>query len=67
MLPAGIALQAIGTGIKNSIPKFNTGVENFGGGLSYVHQGEMLVNLANGTSVIPKHLVNSSGIIGGGF
>lgn len=39
------------------IPKLNTGVENFRGGLAYVHQGEVLTNLPKGTSVIPKREV----------
>jgi hypothetical protein len=34
-------------------PKFAKGVENFGGGLAYVHAGEILMNLRRGTSVIP--------------
>ncbi|HEX7770612.1 MAG TPA: hypothetical protein VF422_11355, partial [Dokdonella sp.] len=39
-----------GTG---AIPGFAGGVENFEGGLAYVHKNEMLVNLPKGTSVIP--------------
>lgn len=34
------------------IPEFRKGVENFGGGLAFVHKGEALVNMAPGTSVI---------------
>jgi len=34
------------------IPRFNSGVQNFEGGLAYVHKGEVLANLAPGTSVI---------------
>lgn len=37
------------------VPGFAGGVENFRGGLAYVHQGEMLANLPPGTDVIPKH------------
>lgn len=37
------------------IPKFDTGVTNFQGGLAYVHAGEMLVNLPPGTDVVPKN------------
>lgn len=46
------------------IPGFAKGVENFSGGLAYVHQGELLANLAPGTSVIPANVVNGMG--GGG-
>jgi hypothetical protein len=48
------------------IPKFSTGVENFGGGLAYVHKGEVLANLSAGTSVIPAHAVQAMGAAGGG-
>jgi tape measure domain-containing protein len=47
------------------IPKLNTGVENFRGGLAYVHQGEVLTNLPKGTNVIPKQQVDSMGGVGG--
>jgi len=36
------------------IPSFAGGVDNFAGGLAKVHDGELLVNLPGGTSVIPK-------------
>jgi len=36
------------------IPKLRTGVENFAGGLAFVHKGEMLMNLAPGTDVVKK-------------
>lgn len=42
------------------IPKFAQGIENFSGGLAYVHQGEVLANLARGTTVIPKDKVDTS-------
>src|SRR5205823_1313056 len=32
---------------------FASGVTNFAGGLAYVHQNELLVNMPRGTSVIP--------------
>ena len=38
---------------------FAGGVENFQGGLAYVHQGELLVNLPKGTDVIPANKVPS--------
>jgi hypothetical protein len=40
---------------------FASGVTNFEGGLAYVHQGELLVNLPPGTDVIPKSKVNLGG------
>lgn len=43
------------------IPGFSSGVTNFSGGLAYVHQGELLTNLAPGTSVIPANVVNGMG------
>jgi TP901 family phage tail tape measure protein len=43
-----------------------SGIENFGGGLAYVHSGEVLVNLARGTSVVPANRVSFGGGGGGG-
>ena len=43
------------------IPGFSSGVSNFGGGLAYVHQGEILANLPKGTDVIPAHAVQALG------
>lgn len=43
------------------VPKFSSGIENFAGGLAYVHGGEVLANLAPGTSVIPKDKVGAMG------
>jgi hypothetical protein len=48
---------AIGVG-GGAIPKFSQGVENFAGGLAYVHAGELLMNLSSGTSVIPAGVVS---------
>lgn len=45
-----------------SMPSFKDGVENFSGGLAYVHKDEMLVNMPKGTSVIP-----AGGGMRGGF
>lgn len=45
------------------IPGFAKGVEDFGGGLAYVHGGEVLANLPKGTDVIPKNQV--SNVFGG--
>jgi hypothetical protein len=36
------------------VPSFASGVQNFEGGLAKVHGGEVLANLAPGTSVFPK-------------
>lgn len=46
---------------RQSIPGFASGVTNFSGGLAYVHQGEVLANLAPGTDVIPAHAVGAKG------
>lgn len=40
-----------------ALPSFASGVTDFQGGLAYVHQGEMLVNLPKGTDVIPARQV----------
>lgn len=47
-----------------TIPKFRNGVENFAGGLAFVHKGEALVNMSPGTSVIKASEVGSR--VGGG-
>lgn len=39
------------------IPGFASGVQNFAGGLAYVHKGEVLANLPRGTDVIPADQV----------
>lgn len=60
-------LGAAGSMLKQfagGIPGFSKGIENFGGGLAYVHKGEVLANLPKGTSVIPASEVNAGG--GGG-
>jgi len=66
----GINLSGIGSAISSffskGIPGFSTGVSNFGGGLAYVHGGEVLANLAPGTDVIPKREVGKLGRGGGG-
>lgn len=55
--------SAIKSAIK--IPGFSSGVSNFGGGLAYVHAGEILANLPQGTDVIPAHAVKAMGSSGG--
>lgn len=44
----------LGSALRSLVPGFATGVTNFSGGLAYVHQGEVLANLPQGTDVIPK-------------
>lgn len=41
-------------------PRFKRGVTNFDGGLAYVHQNELLVNLPKGTSVVPSRQVSAT-------
>jgi len=69
-IAAGVTLQAISARIRSSQesspdrggdtrepaepPSFQEGVENFEGGLARVHEDELLVNLAPGTSVLPS-------------
>lgn len=49
-------------GGSKGIPGFARGVENFAGGLAYVHKGEVLTNLPRGTSVIPANAVSALGM-----
>jgi hypothetical protein len=60
---AGTMLKSFSGGFPG-LPSFANGVENFGGGLAYVHKGEVLANLPKGTSVIPARDVQGGG--GGG-
>lgn len=66
---AGNLLSSIGSFFSGGgrIPGFSSGVTNFSGGLAYVHAGEMLTNLAPGTSVIPAHTVSAMGKGGGPY
>lgn len=59
----GGAGSSIFSAIKSAlrIPGFSSGVTNFGGGLAYVHAGEILANLPSGTDVIPAHAVQAMG------
>lgn len=41
------------------VPGYAKGVQDFAGGLAYVHQGEVLANLPKGTDVIPRNKVDS--------
>src|SRR6266581_2081261 len=41
------------------IRRFASGVENFSGGMAFVHQGEVLMNLSRGTNVIPANKVST--------
>lgn len=62
---SGGFLGSIFGGLKGLIPGFASGVSNYGGGLAYVHQGEVLANLSKGTSVIPAHAVRAMGAMAG--
>ena len=63
---AGSSMFAgFGSWLKGKIPGFSSGVTNFGGGLAYVHAGEILANLPKGTDVIPAHAVQAMGSKGG--
>lgn len=57
----GGLFSGFGSWLKGKIPGFSSGVENFSGGLAYVHAGEVLTNLAPGTSVIPASKVGAMG------
>lgn len=56
--------QARATNALNKM-SFAKGVTNFQGGLAYVHRGELLVNMPEGTDVIRKSKVNEGGNLGG--
>ena len=43
------------------IPHFQSGIENFQGGLAYVHKDELLVNMPAGTSVVPASRSGAGG------
>ena len=61
-IPLGIALVALGTVIEKNVPKFATGIRNFGGGAALVgERGPEVVTLPQGASVTPN------GQIGGGL
>lgn len=59
---------AVQGGISSNIvnKNFASGIENFSGGLAYVHRGEVLANLAPGTSVVPANRVQIMQHGGGG-
>lgn len=42
------------------IPKLSAGIENFKGGLAYVHAGEVLTTLPRGANVIPANRVSGA-------
>lgn len=62
-LAAGLGLIALGGVLKNiKIPAFATGVKNFGGGVALVGEtGPELVNMPQGSNVIPNHLLGVGG------
>lgn len=55
----------IGSALRNMIPGFSAGTNSAPGGPAYVHQGEMLLNLKKGTSVVPAHAVRAMGALAG--
>lgn len=55
----------IGSALRNMIPGFSAGTRSAPGGPSYVHKGEVLMNLPKGTSVIPAHAVRAMGALAG--
>lgn len=59
---------AVQGGVSSNIvnKNFASGIENFSGGLAYVHRGEVLANLAPGTSVVPANRVQILQHGGGG-
>jgi phage-related protein len=60
----GPAVVANTSQIMTGIHHFASGIENFGGGLAYVHAGEILTYLPKGSSVIPAS--TSAALLGGG-
>lgn len=68
--PEGQVFNATGgiptAGPNMNYPGFANGVENFKGGLAYVHKDEALVNLSPGTSVIPASKISATGGRGSG-
>lgn len=60
------SISNIGSTLHNlHIPGFATGIQNFAGGMAYVHQGEVLMNLPQGASVVPANQVSQIGGKGG--
>jgi hypothetical protein len=55
----GVGKQVSGTLHTMHIPGFASGVENFSGGMAYVHAGEVITYLPPGSSVTPARTVNS--------
>jgi hypothetical protein len=63
--PEGQVFNTLGgtpmAGPNMNYPGFASGVENFKGGMAYVHKDEMLVNLPPGTDVIPNISATAGG------
>lgn len=58
----GDSVKSIGGGFKFDLPKFASGVQNFGGGMAIVgERGPELVNLPRGADVIPNNQIGSMG------
>ena len=56
-----IPSPSIGGFSLNPLDHFAAGVQDFAGGLAYVHKGEVLANLPRGTDVIPASQVGGGG------
>lgn len=58
----GDSVKSLGGGFSFDLPKFATGVQNFGGGMAIVgERGPELVNLPRGSDVIPNNQIGSMG------
>ena len=58
----GDSVRSLGGGFSFDLPKFATGVQNFGGGMAIVgERGPELVNLPRGSDVIPNNQIGSMG------
>ncbi len=55
----GVGKQVSGTLHDMHFPGFASGVENFGGGMAYVHGGEVITYLPPGASVTPASKISS--------
>lgn len=65
-IAAGTALVALSSALpqllSKKVPGFADGVKNFGGGMAIVgERGPELLNLPNGSDVIPNHALNTGG------
>lgn len=56
---AGAAAAAAGKGLSSLIPSFQTGIDDFEGGMARVHQGEVITMLPPGANVITNENVQA--------